>query len=349
MASPADDKAEIQVDGMERLLNGVIDLHVHYYSEGYLRAVEEADSTKVYRRSEDGRYVALWRSGVALTVPQPHPGIPERLEMMEKSGIAVQVLSVPSPSVYFLDEVSADRLAREVNEDFASICRQHPGNFRALASVTMQDTELALSNLSHALDELGLAGVMLLTNIAGVPLDDARFEPFWEAANERRLLTYVHPTVPDAEHLSDFALAIGVGFLGDTNLALARLAYSGIFERYPRIRWVFSHLGGTLPFMLPRLDSYYRQFPECREKAPRPPSEYIRSLLFDTATSHRPAMRCAVDTLGLGRLVFGSDYPHVPGGVEPFLNALDATGATDEELVELTCGRASALLDGRAV
>ena len=132
---------------MERLLNGVIDLHVHYYSEGYLRAVEEADSTKVYRRSEDGRYVALWRSGVALTVPQPHPGIPERLEMMEKSGIAVQVLSVPSPSVYFLDEVSADRLAREVNEDFASICRQHPGNFRALASVTMQDTELALSNL----------------------------------------------------------------------------------------------------------------------------------------------------------------------------------------------------------
>jgi predicted TIM-barrel fold metal-dependent hydrolase len=349
MASPADDKAEIQVDGMERLLNGVIDLHVHYYSEGYLRAVEEADSTKVYRRSEDGRYVALWRSGVALTVPQPHPGIPERLEMMEKSGIAVQVLSVPSPSVYFLDEVSADRLAREVNEDFASICRQHPGNFRALASVTMQDTELALSNLSHALDELGLAGVMLLTNIAGVPLDDARFEPFWEAANERRLLTYVHPTVPDAEHLSDFALAIGVGFLGDTNLALARLAYSGIFERYPRIRWVFSHLGGTLPFMLPRLDSYYRQFPECREKAPRPPSEYIRSLLFDTATSHRPAMRCAVDTLGLGRLVFGSDYPHVPGGVEPFLNALDATGATDEELVELTRGRASALLDGRAV
>jgi predicted TIM-barrel fold metal-dependent hydrolase len=293
--------------------------------------------------------VALWRSGVALTVPQPHPGVSERLEMMEKSGISMQVLSVPSPNVFFLEGSAADRLARDVNEEFAEICRENPNKFRALASVTMQDTNLALRNLTHALDELKMDGVMLLTNIDGMSLDDARFEPFWEVANERDLLTYVHPTVPDAEHLSDYALAIGVGFLGDTNLALARLSYSGVFERYPRIRWVFSHLGGTLPFMLPRLDNYYRQFPECRERAPRPPSEYIRGLLFDTASSHRPAMRCAVDTLGLGRLVFGSDYPHVPGGVEPFLNALDATGATDEELVELTRGRARALLDGRAV
>lgn len=327
----------------------MIDLHVHYYTDRYLQAVEDAPSTRVYRRPEDGRYVALWRSGVALTVPQPHPGVSERLEMMEKSGISMQVLSVPSPNVFFLEGSAADRLARDVNEEFAEICRENPNKFRALASVTMQDTNLALRNLTHALDELKLDGVMLLTNIDGMSLDDARFEPFWEVANERDLLTYVHPTVPDAEHLSDYALAIGVGFLGDTNLALARLSYSGVFERYPRIRWVFSHLGGTLPFMLPRLDNYYRQFPECRERAPRPPSEYIRGLLFDTASSHRPAMRCAVDTLGLGRLVFGSDYPHVPGGVEPFLNVLDATGATDEELVELTRGRARALLDGRAV
>lgn len=330
-------------------MNGVIDLHVHYYTDHYLQAVEEASSTRVYRRPEDGRFVALWRSGVALTVPQPHPGLAERLEMMDKTGIITQVLSVPSPSVYFLDKSPADHLARHVNEEFATICREHPEKFRALASVAMQDIELALGNLSHALDELEMDGVMLLTNIDGVPLDDGRFEPFWEAANERDLLVYVHPTVPDADHLSDYALAIGVGFLGDTNLALARLSYSGVFERHPRIRWIFSHLGGTLPFMLPRLDSYYRQFPECRERAPRPPSEYIKGLLFDTATSHRPAVRCAVDTLGLERLVFGSDYPHVPGGVEPFLSALEATGAKGEELVELTRGRASALLQGRAV
>ncbi|MGH9196263.1 MAG: hypothetical protein ACRD1T_11055, partial [Acidimicrobiia bacterium] len=121
-------------------MDDVIDLHVHYYTDRYLQAVEEAPSTRVYRRPEDGRYVALWRSGVALTVPQPHPGVSERLEMMEKSGISMQVLSVPSPNVFFLEGSAADRLARDVNEEFAEICRENPNKFRALASVTMQDT-----------------------------------------------------------------------------------------------------------------------------------------------------------------------------------------------------------------
>jgi aminocarboxymuconate-semialdehyde decarboxylase len=327
----------------------VIDLHVHYYTDFYLQAVEEAATTRVYRRPEDGRLVAIWREGVALTVPQVHPGVSQRLEMMDRIGIETQVLSIPSPSVYFLEDAEADLLAHRVNEEFASICRDHPERFRALAALPMQNLDLALAGLTETIDQLGLSGIMLLTNIDGVPLDDLRFEPFWEAADDRSLLVYVHPTVPDAQHMSDYALAIGVGFFADTNLSLARLAYSGVFERYPRIRWIFSHLGGTLPFMLPRLDNYHRQFPECREKAPRPPSDYIKSLVFDTATFHRPAIRCAVDTLGLERLVFGSDYPHVPGGVEPFLAALDATGASQSELERLVRERARTLLDGGAV
>ena len=328
--------------------DGVIDLHVHYYTKDYLAAVEEAPSIQVYRRPADGRFVATWRGGVALTVPQPHPGISERLEMMDEIGISTQVLSVPSPSVYFLGDEMADSLSRHVNEEFAEICREHPGRFRALATVTMQNPDLALSGLSFALDELRMDGIMILTNIDGVPLDDPRLEQFWEEANRRSLLVYVHPTVPEAGHMSDYALAIAVGFLADTNLAIARLTYSGVFERFPRIRWIFSHLGGTLPFMLPRLDNYHRQFPECREKAPRLPSDYIRGLLFDTASSHRPAVRCATETLGVDRLVFGSDYPHVPGGVGPYLAALDATGAFGFELEELVRGRAQKLLDSQA-
>jgi aminocarboxymuconate-semialdehyde decarboxylase len=272
--------------------------------------------------------------------------VAERLEIMDRLGVATQVLSVPSPSVFFLPGAEGDELARSVNEEFASICRDHPDRFRALGSIVMQDTDLALGGIEHALDELGLDGVMILTNVDGVPLDDARFEPIWEAANQRRLLLYVHPTVPEADHLADYGLAIGVGFFADTNLALARLAYSGVFERYPDIRWVFSHLGGTMPFMLPRLDNYHRQNPEYHEQAPRSPSEYIKEQIFDTATNHRPAIKCAVDTLGLDRLVFGSDYPHVPGGVEPFLDALDATGAGEEAMYQLVTGRAARLLDG---
>jgi predicted TIM-barrel fold metal-dependent hydrolase len=101
--------------------------------------------------------------------------------------------------------------------------------------------------------------------------------------------------------------------------------------------------------MLPRLDSYYRQFPECRERSPMPPSEYIKRLVFDTASTHRPALRCAADTFGLGRLVFGTDYPHVPGGAGPYLDALEATGAVGGERALLLGGRAARLLGGSFV
>lgn len=327
-------------------MSDIIDLHVHYYTDDYLEAVTNADTTRITFREHDNRFVCTWRGGIALTVPQPHPGVAQRLEVMDELGVTTQVLSIPSPSVYFLEASEADVLARSVNTEFADICRDNPGRFRSLASIPMQDTDLAIAGIEFAIDELGMDGIMVLTNVNGEPLDSTRFEPIWEYANERRLLAYTHPTVPEAQHLSDYGLAIGIGFFADTNQMLARLAYSGVFERHPDIRWVFSHLGGTMPFMLPRLDSYHRQFPEFREAAPRPPSEYIREQIFDTATTHRPAIRCAVETLGVDRLVFGSDYPHIPSGTRPFIEALDAIDADEDSMDQIRTGRAATLLAG---
>lgn len=327
--------------------NGVIDLHVHYYTDTYVSAVKDAEAIETYRRG-DGRLVAKWRSGVALTVVDPHPGPAERIEMMDEIGIQTQVLSVPSPSGYFLPSPDAERLSRSVNTELAEICRRHPDRFESLAVLPLHDVDRALATLESALVELGMKGAMILSNVNGVPLDDARYEPFWEAANDLDLLLYVHPTVPDAPHHDTYALAIAVGFFSETTLTIARLAYGGVFARYPRIRWVFSHLGGTLPFMLPRLDSYWRQFEDAREQCPRPPTEYAAGLMFDTASKHVPAIQCTVDTLGWDRLVFGSDYPHVPGGTKPYLDALEPFDLTSGQRAGLLETRARSLLDGPA-
>ena len=104
-----------------------------------------------------------------------------------------------------------------------------------------------------------------------------------------------------------------------------------------------SSIGGCV---LPRLDSYHRQFPAFRVAAPRPPSEYIKEQIFDTATTHRPAIRCAVETLSTDRLVFGSDYPHIPSGTQPFIEALDAIDADEETMHQIFTGRAVTLLAG---
>ncbi|GFG55347.1 amidohydrolase [Mycolicibacterium agri] len=326
----------------------VVDLHTHFYTDGYLKAVEAAPSTDVYRR-EDGRFVCRWHGGVALTVPQPHPGVAQRLEMMDELGITMQVLSVPSPNAYFLPAAEGRTLADTVNEEFAEICRENPDRFSWLAMVPMQDVGEAIAAADHAIDQLGAKGLHLLTNVNGTYLDEPIFEPFWEYANSRELLVYLHPTVPECQAYEPHALAIAMGFFADTNLSVARLAYSGVFARYPAIRWVISHLGGTLPFMLPRLDSYWRQFPAANERCPEPPTSYIKSLVFDTASSHRPALICACETFGQERLVFGTDHPHVPGGSGPYLEALEVLALTGEQRSALLHGRADRLLAGERV
>ena len=345
------DEAEVDRPGPRRAAvtdAPVIDLHVHYYTEQYIDAVKASKHIDTYRRA-DGRLVARWRGGVALTVVDPHPGPAQRIEMMDELGIEMQVLSVPSPNAYFLDPTQADRLSRDTNEAFAEIVRAHPTRFSSLAMAPLHDTDRALKVLDHAIDELWMAGIHILSNIDGMPLDDPKLDPFWESANDRGLLVYVHPTVPDAPHHDTYSLSIAVGFFNETPLTVARLAYSGAFERWPRIRWVFSHLGGTLPMLVGRLDTYWRQFEDCREHAPRPPSEYLRDLVFDTASKSHAALLCAAEALGTDRLVFGTDYPHIPGGSGPYLDALEVLDLDPDELAELLGGRARHLLAGRRI
>ncbi len=325
----------------------IIDFHVHHYPRKYLESLQVPDcGVHTYRR-QDGRLVAEWRGGVALAVPDPVPDAAQRLRIMDELGIDTQVVSIPAPSVYFLSGQQALDLAQEVNDSLAEFPSRYPGRFEALAVLPMTDVDLALKELDRALNDLKMRGVMVLTNIAGEALDDPRFEGFWQRADELGLLVYVHPGPPAAVGLdADYALTLAVSFMGDTTLAVSRLVYSGVLQRYPRIRWVFSHLGGTLPFVIHRLDSYYRQFPENREKISEPPSEFLGRLYYDTVSTHGPALRCAQESFGISRLVFGSDYPHIPSGPRPFLDALDALDASEAERAEILGGRARRLLDG---
>lgn len=324
----------------------IVDMHAHYYLPEYVEAVRSSDAFEVYIR-EDGRIVVLWKGGVTLTVPQPHPGPAERIEMMDRLGVGMQVLSVPSPSVYFTEGGEALRIARAVNDGLAGVVRSRPDRFRALAALPLKDLDSSLAELDRAVGELGMAGAMILTNIDGELLDSPRLEPFWERADELGALVYVHPTRPAASKgMEDYSLAIALGFLQETNLAAARLLFGGVFERRPRIRWVFSHLGGMLPFMAPRLDIFARQFPQCREHISKPPTEYLSGLMYDTVSTHLPALRCTADTMGAGRMVFGSDYPHIPAGCGPFIQAVRGLGLPDEQQADVLGGRALRLLEG---
>jgi predicted TIM-barrel fold metal-dependent hydrolase len=213
------------------------------------------------------------------------------------------------------------------------------------ASLPLPDVEASLEELDRVVGLPYVVGVVLCTTVDRRTLDDERFVPLMEQLSRHRTAVFCHPTVACCtDGLREYALALALDFLSETTNAVGRLVYSGTFDRFPGIRWIFTHLGGTVPFLVPRFDNYFRQFPECRENIDRPPSEIMRSLYFDTCTMHAPALRCTVDSFGVDHLVFGSDYPHVPGGIDRFVTILNSIGLTDDELAQIGRTNAQALL-----
>lgn len=326
-------------------MSGLIDVHSHHYPDSYLDACRRPDSGFTHYTRKDGRLIVLQDGGVGLAVPQPLPPLEHRIEMMDAAGVDIQVLSVSAPNVFRFPESLRIPLTRDLNDEFSELAGTAGQRLRVFASIPLPAIDASLEELDRALALPHVVGVVVCSNIDRVNLDDERFTPVWEELSRREATVFCHPTVPCCtDGIREYAMSLAMGFMADTMYAVGRLAYSGTIDRFPGIRWIFTHLGGTIPFVLPRYDNYYRQFPECSEKIDRPPSEIMRDVYYDTVTMHGPALRCALDTLGADRLVFGSDYPHVPGGIDRFVTVLNSVGLTDDELRRIGRSTAAGLI-----
>jgi len=328
------------------MLNGLIDVHAHHYPDRYLDACRRSDSGLEHYIRDDGRLVVLQDGAVALAVPQPLPGLDHRLALMDKAGIEVQVLSVSAPNVFRLPATTRVPLTTDLNDDLFELVRSTGDRFRFFANLPLPDIDASLVEIDRVQALPEVVGFMLCSTIDQRTLDDRCFLPLWEELSERKAVVFVHPTTGCCtEGVRDFALSLALDFLAETTNAVGRLIYSGTFERYPGIRWVFSHLGGTVPFLHHRFDNYANQFPEAREHISRMPSEQLGELFFDTVTTHSAAMRCAFETFASSQFVFGTDYPHVPGGLRVFVETLEAAGLSPADLAKITRDNAKALFD----
>jgi predicted TIM-barrel fold metal-dependent hydrolase len=323
----------------------LIDVHSHHYPNAYLDACRRADSGLEHYVRDDGRIVVLQDGAVALAVPQPLPTLAERLALMDDAGVELQVLSISAPNIFRLPDYVRVPLAREVNEELNELGRTSEGRLLTFASLPLPDVDAALEELELALALDHVVGVILCTTIDRRPLDDPVFAPLLEELSRREAVVFVHPTTGCCtEGVREYALALALDFLAETTNCLGRLVYSGTIDRYPGIRWIFTHLGGTTPFVIHRFDNYATQFPECGSKIERKPSEILRAVTFDTVTTHVPALKCALSTFGPERFVFGTDYPHVPGGLQAFVQTLDAAGLNDSERAAIGRETARSLL-----
>lgn len=247
----------------------------------------------------------------------PFHDVDARLRLMDEAGVERQVLSMGPPMTYWADPELGRRLCRIFNDEIAAVVRRHPDRFLGLAAVPLQHAPHALAELDRAVNDLGLAGVGIGSNVQGVQLDDPRVRPLFETADARALPVFIHPINP-AGHgdIHDYRLDIAVGFPFDTTIAAARLVYSGIMERCRRMRVCLAHLGGALPFLRERIANGFRVGKEhfgAAFQAEESAETSIERFWFDTISYYEPALLAGVACVGADRLVIGSDAPFAVG------------------------------------
>ena len=266
------------------------------------------------------------------------------LSFLDDAGIDVAVTSISTPGVHTGDDAAARLLARRCNELSAEMVRDRPDRFAAFGCVPVPDVDGALAELAYALDDLALDGILLFSNARGAYLGDPLYAPLFAELQRRAALVFVHPnTSPDP---SAHALGLPdtlIDFTADTTRAIAHLLYTNTFAATPDVKYIFSHAGGTAPFLANRFAIIDEMNAIGGAEGRQSAAETFRRLYWDTAASWTdPELRMLRDVAGLDRVVFGTDFPYVRRDI-----ALRCRPAI-ESSAELTDAEKTAILGGTA-
>ena len=272
-------------------MSDLIDVHSHFLTEEYVAAAISAG----HRRPEGMPGWAAWSAS-------------EHLALMDQAGVRASVLSVSAPGTHFGDYKAARRLTRQVNEFAAELAHRHPGRFAYFASLPFPDVIGSLTELAHALDVLGSAGIALLTNAHGIYLGDDRYAEVYAQLDRRNATVFVHPvSPPHGQQIGLDRPRPMLEFIFDSARAATDLILRGVLTRYPGINWIFSHSGGALPVLAERI----QLFRDMLTGAAVGPSvcEQLAGLWYDMAGTPFPnAVPALVRAFGDQRLLYGSDY-----------------------------------------
>jgi predicted TIM-barrel fold metal-dependent hydrolase len=285
----------------------------------------------------------------------------ERFREMDQFGDYREIISLPNPPI---EDLAAGEtglnLARIGNDAMAELCARHPARFPTfVAALSMTDVEGSVKEARRAVNELGAGGVQIFTNLAGRPLDEKAFEPIFATMAELDLPIWLHPartaSMPDydKEQKSRFEMWWCFGWPYDTSVAMVRIVFCGLFDRYPGLKIVTHHLGGMIPYYDGRVgpglavlgsrtsdEDYSNVLPSLK----RPHLDYMRDFYGDTALfgGGVHAVRCGLEFFGADHVVFATDTPLGP--IAPTIEAIRRLEIADGDRRKIFAGNAERLL-----
>ena len=296
---------------------GIIDVHHHLAPPAYLAALR----------------------GAPISPPMLKWTIEQSLADMDRAGIGTAMLSITAPGLWLTGTAAAD-LARTCNDYGAELGRAHPGRFGSFAALPLPDIDASLKEIERALDVLHADGVLMFTSYGNKWLGDPHFAPVMDELNRRRAIVYTHPYAPACcvnlvPGIPDPAIEYGT----DTTRTIASLVFAGAARRWPGIRFIFSHAGGTMPFLIERFEFLARTLPAANRFDVRAD---LAHFYYDTAQASNPVAMGALRQIApISQIVFGTDYPfrtsleHVEG--------LNKSNFSEPDLAAIKHGNAAAM------
>jgi aminocarboxymuconate-semialdehyde decarboxylase len=271
--------------------------------------------------------------------------VSERVAAMDAMGIDVQAVSpAPTQYHYWAERAVAEHITEAANAGIAALCASRPDRLVGLGTVALQHPALAATMLERALAIHGLRGVIVNTNVNGADLADARFEPFWSAAEKHQALVFIHPMGCALDgRLVPYYFSNVIGNPAETTVALAHIVFSGLLDRHPRLKICAAHGGGYFPFYIGRFDHGWRVRPEAKTCA-LAPSEYLARLAFDSLVYDARQLEYLIRVAGARQIVLGTDFPFDMGVDDPIARLDAVAGLSGEDRAAILGLNAARLL-----
>lgn len=311
---------------------GRIDCQSHLFVPAQLTLMEKRTSDPRVFTRDGTRYIQMgdWLR----KVPPLYTDVANKLAVMDAAGIALTALSIndPGPEWFGAD---GPAMAQLQNDYIAGLTRKHPTRFFGLFVLPTQDIRASLAEMERCVRQLGMKGWLLYTNLAGEFPDEKKFRPLFARAVELDLPVLLHPAKPITTDLvKAYELTSTLGNMFDNTIALTRLIMSGLLDEFPKLKLVCPHLGGTLPYIVGRLDHQITVLKRGPQNLQRKPSDYVRSIYMDVVSPLPEAMRFALDFSGPDKLLFSSDHPWVqPKEILDPLLSLKLPAATETKIL----------------